>query len=339
MTTDTAADTAAEGDAPTPLAVFLSHASPDKDVAEAICAGLEARGIPCWIAPRDVRVGGADFASQIYEAVRASQAVVVVLTAAADRSEHVLREVNQAVDLRMPLLPLWVDGVTPTGGLRYYLGTEHWLRFPTQPTGPDLDALAARVRRAIAEHEASHGVAGGPSRDLTRPAAATAGTVLALLSALVLLGAGPPWPSRPLVFLLSGLFGGFAVWATARVSRLASLGMLRLSAAAAAVLLVYLGLWAWVVHDGAPWTPRYGWLNPMPKVVGGFLKTSETIEFLKAEGTDDVSVALHNNDYDVSGIWVEWTIIVAGVLLVTSWLALVSTVTSLAFKTALTFVR
>ena len=37
--------------------VFISHATEDQATAAEVCALLEARGIPCWIAPRDVAAG------------------------------------------------------------------------------------------------------------------------------------------------------------------------------------------------------------------------------------------------------------------------------------------
>ncbi len=38
--------------------VFISHASADRKVADAIVAALETRGVPCWVATRDVAPGG-----------------------------------------------------------------------------------------------------------------------------------------------------------------------------------------------------------------------------------------------------------------------------------------
>ena len=49
--------------------VFISYSSQDKPVADAVCAGLEAAKIRCWIAPRDVRPG-MDYASEIIEAIK-----------------------------------------------------------------------------------------------------------------------------------------------------------------------------------------------------------------------------------------------------------------------------
>ena len=42
---------------PPDFAAFISHAKGDQKRAREIAALLEARGLKCWIAPRDVRPG------------------------------------------------------------------------------------------------------------------------------------------------------------------------------------------------------------------------------------------------------------------------------------------
>lgn len=37
--------------------IFISYSSQDKPTADAACAVLEAAGIRCWIAPRDIMPG------------------------------------------------------------------------------------------------------------------------------------------------------------------------------------------------------------------------------------------------------------------------------------------
>ena len=37
--------------------MFISYSSQDAEVAERVVASLEARGLRCWIAPRDVAPG------------------------------------------------------------------------------------------------------------------------------------------------------------------------------------------------------------------------------------------------------------------------------------------
>ena len=65
---------------PMPHDVFLSYASTDRPAADAICAALEARGIRCWIAPRDVPAG-ADWGEAILTAIGRAHAMVLVLSA------------------------------------------------------------------------------------------------------------------------------------------------------------------------------------------------------------------------------------------------------------------
>jgi len=59
--------------------VFISHASEDRLEAEALCAALEADGVRCWIAPRDV-IGGQDYAEALVDAVGSCRALVLVFS-------------------------------------------------------------------------------------------------------------------------------------------------------------------------------------------------------------------------------------------------------------------
>jgi hypothetical protein len=38
-------------------AFFISYASADQTLAMEVCALVEARGVSCWVAPRDVGAG------------------------------------------------------------------------------------------------------------------------------------------------------------------------------------------------------------------------------------------------------------------------------------------
>src|SRR5436190_21896953 len=76
--------------------VFISHSSKDAAAADRVRAYLEGRGLPCWVAPRDVPPG-ANWGQAIVDAIGRSRAVVLVFSAHADRSAQVLREVERAV--------------------------------------------------------------------------------------------------------------------------------------------------------------------------------------------------------------------------------------------------
>ena len=51
-----------------PAGVFISYASQDKTVADAVCVALENAGVGCWIAPRNV-VPGESYAGAIVHAI------------------------------------------------------------------------------------------------------------------------------------------------------------------------------------------------------------------------------------------------------------------------------
>src|SRR5579864_6281426 len=90
--------------------VFISHSAEDKQPAEEICASLEATGIRCWIAPRDVALGD-NYAGAIMDAIYSSRATVLLFSHNSNRSQHVLREVERAVSRSVPIIPVRLEDV------------------------------------------------------------------------------------------------------------------------------------------------------------------------------------------------------------------------------------
>ena len=76
--------------------VFISHSSADKRAADAACAVLEARGIKCWIAPRDLQPGS-DWGESIIAAIEQSRIMLLLLSTQANSSPQIRREVERAV--------------------------------------------------------------------------------------------------------------------------------------------------------------------------------------------------------------------------------------------------
>src|SRR5690242_16445475 len=93
--------------------VFISYSSADKAIAYEACAALEAAGIQCWIAPRNI-LASKNWGSAIVDAIDNSRAMVVVFSATANGSEQIEREVASAVDRRMPLVLMRIADVQPT---------------------------------------------------------------------------------------------------------------------------------------------------------------------------------------------------------------------------------
>ena len=121
--------------------VMISHSHADKLAADAACAALEARGIRCWIAPRDINPGQ-DWAASIVEAIRGARVMLLVFSRNANQSAQVQREVGQAANSGKVLLPLRIEDVLPEAALEYYLGSPHWLDAITPPFEAHLEKLA-----------------------------------------------------------------------------------------------------------------------------------------------------------------------------------------------------
>ena len=119
--------------------VFISYSHKDKTVADAICAALEADGVRCWYAPRDI-VPGADWAASIIDAIKTTKVMVLIFTDFANASTQVLREVNNAVSNGVVIVPFKLTETLPTEGMQYYLSTVHWL-----------DAMNRPLERSIAQ--------------------------------------------------------------------------------------------------------------------------------------------------------------------------------------------
>jgi hypothetical protein len=138
-----------------PHAVFISHSSDESPAAEGVCVALEAAGIHCWIAPRDV-LAGRPYSGQITEAIRRAEILLLVLSQASNRSKQVLREVERAAHFKVDLLAFKIESVEPLDDLAYFLGVEHWLD-GSKPGPPEhhfpslvrhtIELLSARRRR------------------------------------------------------------------------------------------------------------------------------------------------------------------------------------------------
>jgi Predicted ATPase len=129
-------------------AVFLCHSAQDREEADAVCAALEAAGVPCWVPSRDV-AQGAERGAAIVRALHEARLLLLLLTAGANDSPRVLREVEQAVALGVPLLTVRREAVTLSEGLGHFLRVSHWLdvagAFPRSAWLPELVGLVRRL--------------------------------------------------------------------------------------------------------------------------------------------------------------------------------------------------
>ena len=105
---------------------FISHASEDRESAEAICQGLEAAGFRCWIAPRDLRPGEI-YLEEIIRGIELSKCLVLVLSNNANQAHMVRDEVERAYNKGKPIFPVRIEEVLPARGLELLVSTAHWI--------------------------------------------------------------------------------------------------------------------------------------------------------------------------------------------------------------------
>lgn len=121
--------------------VFISYSSPDKSIADAVCAYLEGQQIRCWIAPRDI-LPGLPYGEALIEAISASAIFVLIFSATANNSPQVMREVERAVSKDIPILPFRIENVAPSKSMEYFLSSPHWLDALTPPVEQHFERLS-----------------------------------------------------------------------------------------------------------------------------------------------------------------------------------------------------
>jgi WD40 repeat protein len=133
--------------------IFISYSERDKPIALGICANLEAAGIRCWIAPRDITPGD-DWPSVISNAISQSRIMVLVFSSQSNASEDVARELMLAAQNRLVIIPFKIENIEPGPGMKYYLARTHWLDAMNPPTQEQINLLVETVKRLLGSKEA-----------------------------------------------------------------------------------------------------------------------------------------------------------------------------------------
>jgi hypothetical protein len=123
--------------------VFVSHSSQDASTASEIVARLETLGVTCWIAPRDVQPGPT-YADSLYYAIENAPVFVVLMSAAANASVHVARELEIASQMEKRIVPVRLEQFAATGAFCYYTRAAHFYRWDDEPD------VVARIARQVA---------------------------------------------------------------------------------------------------------------------------------------------------------------------------------------------
>jgi hypothetical protein len=136
--------------------VFISYASHDAEVAQNVCSAVEAAGLPCWMAPRDVKAG-AQYADAIVRAINDAKAVVLVLSGSSVGSSHVGREVERAASKHKQIVTFRIDSAPLNPGLEYFLSESQWIDVPKL----GVPAALVKLKEAVG-HGPTPSPPGGP---------------------------------------------------------------------------------------------------------------------------------------------------------------------------------
>jgi hypothetical protein len=133
-------------DPTTPLDVFITSSRHDSDAADKICEALEATGVRCWMAHRDI-LPGMGYLGPILEAL--DQCRIVIVIASSNMTTSNVYLLDRAAGRRVPLLWLMLDTATPPAEFRRFQALASRIDVSIPPLESRLGPLADRVRSLL----------------------------------------------------------------------------------------------------------------------------------------------------------------------------------------------
>ena len=191
---------------------FISFSSKDGDAADKIRHGLETRGIACWMSSRDV-LPGADFGDSIVSALETSRVMVLVFSTNANNSDEVKKELVLAGEYKMPVLPVRIEKVLPSGAFRYQLTIRQYLDL-FEDWDTNMAKLAEQITRVVKDRVGPASEAAAPADPAQATAVARAQAAAAQAQAARPADAVRPAP-KPRVAMLAAVGGGLVIVAGA----------------------------------------------------------------------------------------------------------------------------
>jgi hypothetical protein len=149
--------------------VFISYSKEDRSTADRLCEVMEAQGLACWIAPRDIPAG-AEWATSIVDGIRAARSMIILISARVSASQEVPREIRLADKCRIPIIPVRLEPCELVGEFDYFLGNRQWLDCFPAPVDPHVPAVVQAIHEALHKPEAP-GVTPSPASSTASAAA------------------------------------------------------------------------------------------------------------------------------------------------------------------------
>lgn len=105
--------------------IFLSFSSQDQKIADQIAADLMNAEFDVWYSPQRLNPGD-NYAAEITKAIKNASSLVLLHSANANNSQHILRELEIALSHRKPIYPLRLTSESPIDAMEYYLSGVQW---------------------------------------------------------------------------------------------------------------------------------------------------------------------------------------------------------------------
>ena len=180
--------------------VFISYSSADKASADQVCAYLEASGIGCWIAPRDIPPG-VEYPAAILDGLAQARTIVLLVSPAAVQSPHILSEVGHAFSKKKPIIPLRLAAIKLPPDFDYFLSMSQRLDALDGCTPANL----ARLKDAVSQASSGPGPVRGEVRKRSRMIIAACALFMVIAGLVFWRSIGNrPRPEDPPVVTASG---------------------------------------------------------------------------------------------------------------------------------------
>ena len=102
---------------------FISYSTANQSAADSVRTFFQKNGISCWMAPYDIPAG-CEYAEVICDALSGCSCLVLILTAKAQASVWVKKEINLAVSDGKTIIPIKLEDIALNSSMRLYLNDQ-----------------------------------------------------------------------------------------------------------------------------------------------------------------------------------------------------------------------
>lgn len=125
--------------------IFINFSDKDRDIAVKLCNVLESSGLLCWISCRDIPAG-ANYKDKIIEALSTCRLMILLISETSCNSKYVIREVDLAFDNDVPIIPIRIHDVKPSGKMKYSISPVNWIDAYEKPLADYYHLIISEVK-------------------------------------------------------------------------------------------------------------------------------------------------------------------------------------------------